>query len=84
MIGGVDLTVHLQSAFHGALAVTALSGFVSVVANAAAPSTTIVARAGDINVQNAGNDLTIEGGISNITLLAAATLTGHSIRTEIW
>jgi len=71
---GLDLVVHLPSPFHGKLLVNAQHGNVTYLASAAAPGATINVGVGDIDVENAGNQLIIQGGVSNIVFVTAGTV----------
>jgi len=73
---GLDLIVHLPSPFHGLLTVNAAFGNVTYLASPSSPGATLNVATGDIDVENAGNQLTVQGGVSNIVLVAAPTLSG--------
>jgi hypothetical protein len=86
---GADLVVHLPDPFRGSLTLNALDGNVTYWATPNSDSATINVAVGDIEVQNVGYVLNVQGGQGDILVVAAATLGGKgevlapsSIRTN--
>jgi hypothetical protein len=73
---GADLTVHLPNPFHGLLSVQAHFGNVTYWASPSAPGASFRVGVGDVDVENAGNQLNIQADDGDILVVAAATLAG--------
>jgi hypothetical protein len=73
---GADLIVHLPNPFHGLLVVQAHFGNVTYWASPSAPGASFRVGVGDIDIENAGNQLTIEADDGDVLVVAAATLAG--------
>jgi acetylornithine deacetylase/succinyl-diaminopimelate desuccinylase-like protein len=72
----MDLTVHLPNPFHGLLTVTATQGNLTYLAAPNSPGAVLNVGTGDVDVENVGNQLTIQVGTGNIVLVTAGTLSG--------
>jgi hypothetical protein len=80
---GCAMTVHLPSAFDGALVVAGSSGDVTVTTVPTSPSATVSASAGDVIVNGAAGHLSITGKASNVTVSANPSGSGNSITTDV-
>ncbi len=80
---GFDLTVHLPYPFDGLLTINATNGYVHYVGSSGAKGAAITVATGDVFVDDAGQNLSISGGTSNIDVITLPTLSGTSITTKV-
>jgi hypothetical protein len=73
---GADLIVHLPDPFHGRLFVQAQFGNVTYLASPSAPGASFRVGVGDVDIENAGNQLNIDIDDGDVLVVAAATLAG--------
>jgi hypothetical protein len=80
---GFDLAVHLPYPFDGLLTVNAKNGYVHYVGSSGAKGASLTVANGDIFAQDAGQQLTITGGTSNVDVITLPTIAGASITTKV-